>query len=269
MVSITPLVLRASVVIVAMGMALPVAAQPQDPAVTLVPSTGTVACKRGTSWGFDEKSLRARDGCSAEFSFGTKPAGGQGHQPPAQATTDGSAWSFSASAYTYVVPDSQNYVQPTLTADRGSFHLEARYNYEGLHTGSAWVGYNFNGGKKLTWEFTPIVGGVFGDTQGIAPGFKGSLNWWKLELYGEGEYLIDTGDSSNSFAYEWSEFSLAPAGWWRFGMVTQRTRVYKSDRTVQRGVLAGVSLKRVKLTAYFFNPDTDKPSFVFGVVVPF
>ena len=37
----------------------------------------------------------------------------------------------------------------------------------------------------------------------------------------------------------------------------------------QRGVLAGVSMKHVKLTAYFFNPDEDKPSFVFAVGVPF
>ena len=147
----------------------------------------------------------------------------------AQATTDESAWSFSASAYTYVIPDSPNYVQPTVTADHGSFHLEARDNYEGLHTGSVWVGYNFSGGKKLTWEFTPILGGVFGDTAGMAPGFKGSLSRWKLELYGEGEYVIDSGDSSNSFAYEWSEFTMAPANWFRFGLVTQRTRAYKSD----------------------------------------
>jgi hypothetical protein len=193
-------------------------------------------------------------------------AGGSAH---AQTTTDERAWSFSASALAYVVPDSQNYVQPTVTADHSALHLEARYNYENLHTGSAWVGYNFNGGEKLTWEVTPMLGGVFGDTAGVAPGFKGSLNWWKLELYGEGEYLIDTGDSSNSFAYEWSEFSLAPASWWRFGMVTQRTRAYKSDRSIQRGVLAGVSMKHLKLTAYFFNPDEDKPSFVFGVGVPF
>ena len=193
-------------------------------------------------------------------------AGGSAH---AQATPDERAWSFSASALTYVVPDSQNYVQPTVTADHGAFHLEARYNYEGLHTGSVWVGYNFSGGKKLTWEVTPIVGGVFGDTAGVAPGFKGSLNWWKLELYGEGEYVFDSGESSDSFAYEWSEFTLAPAAWWRFGLVTQRTRAYKSDRDIQRGVLVGASLKHLKLTAYLFNPDEDKPSFVFAVGVPF
>jgi hypothetical protein len=35
-----------------------------------------------------------------------------------------------------------------------------------LHTGSAWVGYNFSGGEKFTWEVTPMLGGVFGHTSG-------------------------------------------------------------------------------------------------------
>ena len=33
------------------------------------------------------------------------------------------------------------------------------------------------GGEKLAWEFTPMLGGVFGVTTGIAPGYKGSLSW--------------------------------------------------------------------------------------------
>src|SRR3954470_23865086 len=111
--------------------------------------------------------------------------------PLAQTTTE--PWSISASAYTYIVSDSSNYVQPTFTADRGWLHLEARYNYEALDTGSAWVGYNFGGGEKLVWEFTPLVGGVFGDTIGVAPGYKGSLGWRKVELYSEGELVFDSG----------------------------------------------------------------------------
>jgi hypothetical protein len=181
---------------------------------------------------------------------------------------DEKAWSFSVSAYTYIVPDSREYVQPTVTADRGWLHLEARYNYEALETGSAWVGYNFAGGKKLAWEFTPMLGGVFGDTTGIAPGYKGSLSWWKLELSSEGEYVFDTRDSSGSFFYNWSELTLAPVEWFRFGLVTQRTRAYQTDREIQRGLLAGFSFKRVDFTTYVFNPD-DKPTVVLAMSVNF
>lgn len=189
---------------------------------------------------------------------------------PAQPTgPEKEGWSFSASAYTYIVPDSREYVQPTVTADQGWLHLEARYNYEDLDTGSTWIGYNFGGGESITWELTPMLGGVFGNTTGIAPGYKGSVSWWKLELYSEGEYLVDVGDSSRSFFYNWSELSLSPVDWFRFGMVTQRTRLYQSDRDIQRGVLAGFSYKSVELTGYLLNPDESKPTVVIAVALTF
>ena len=188
---------------------------------------------------------------------------------PGAAPADNHAWSFSASAYIYVLSDNQHYVQPTVSADRGRLHLESRYNYENLETGSAWLGANFSGGKTLEWEFTPMLGGVFGETTGIAPGFKLSLSWWKLNLSSENEYVFDAGDSSDSFFYNWSELTLTPAGSFQFGLVTQRTRVYQTDREIQRGVMAGFSIKGVTLSGYVFNPDEDKPRFVFAVAVTF
>ena len=189
--------------------------------------------------------------------------------PPVVEETEQRQWSFSASAYAYFVPDDDDYVQPTVTADRGWLHLEARYNYEALKTGSLWFGYNFSGGQELAWEVTPMLGGVFGDSTGVAPGYKGSVSWGKLELYSEGEYFFDTGDSSESFFYNWSELTLAPLDWFRFGLVTQRTRVYGTDRDIQRGLLAGFSYKSVDLTTYVFNPDESTPTVVVAVTFSF
>ncbi len=174
---------------------------------------------------------RAATNAPAEVASAAPPAVSNG--------ATGTAWSFGASACTYIVPDSREFVQPTVTADRGWLHLEARYNYEALDTASAWVGYNLGGGDRLKWEFIPMLGGVFGDTAGIAPGYEGSLGWWKLELYSEGEYVIDTRDSADSYFYTWSELTLAPVEWFRFGLVAQRTRTYETDREMQRGVLGG------------------------------
>ena len=75
----------------------------------------------------------------------------------AEAAADG--WSFSASAYTFVVDDSRDYVSPILKADRGWLHLEARYNYEALDTGSVFAGYNFEWGDDVAIGLTgPVVG---------------------------------------------------------------------------------------------------------------
>jgi hypothetical protein len=156
-----------------------------------------------------------------------------------------------------------------VTVDRGWLHLEARYNYEDLETGSAWVGCNFGGGTKLAWELTPMAGGVFGNTTGFAPGYRGSLSWWKFELYSEGEYVIDGGELSASFFYNWSELALAPVDWFRFGFAVQRTRVYQTDFDVQRGVLAGFSYKGVGFTTYLFDPDAPRPTVVIAASVEF
>lgn len=52
---------------------------------------------------------------------------------PAEAAA---GWEYSVSAYAYWVPEGRDYVQSAFTADRGSLHLEARYDYEDLETGS-------------------------------------------------------------------------------------------------------------------------------------
>jgi len=121
----------------------------------------------------------------------------------------------------------------------------------------------------LAWEFIPMIGGVFGDANGIAPGYKGSLSWWKLELYSEGEYVFDTTDSSESFAYNWSELTLAPLDWFRLGLVTQRTRAYETDRDIQRGLLVGLSYRGINLTTYVLNPDESKPTLIVAAGVSF
>jgi len=178
-------------------------------------------------------------------------------------------WAFSASVYTYLVPDSREYVQPTLTADYRALHLEARYNYENLDTCSLWVGYNFSVGEKLVLEFKPMVGGVLGNTTGIAPGYRFLLSYWKLELASEGEYVFNTRESTDSFFYNWSELSISPLDWLRVGVAIQRTKLYQSEFDIQRGFLAGFAYKKMSFTAYIFNPDASEPTLVLGVGLEF
>lgn len=180
------------------------------------------------------------------------------------------AWSFYASAYGYFLPPGESdYVQPTVTADRGRLHLETRYNYEAPGAGSVWAGCNFSVGDTVTFDATAMLGGVFGSTVGVAPGFKATLTWTKLVFYAEGEYLFDTNDSADSYFYAWSEISWAPVAWGRLGLVGQRTRAYQSDLDVQRGVLVGVSFDPVDITTYVFNLDERSPTVVFALGVSF
>ena len=114
-----------------------------------------------------------------------------------------------------------------------------------------------------------MLGGVFGNTTGIAPGYKFSFSYWKFELSSEGEFVFDTGNSEGSFFYNWSELSLSPVDWFRFGLVGQRTRAYQSDVDIQRGLLVGFSYKKMDFTTYVFNLDQGKPTWVFSVGLNF
>ena len=146
MVLMARLALRASVLVVATGMIAPVAAQPVDPGVavvcgskpgerqtcaadttggvTLVRSTGTVACELGTSWGFDEKSIWVRDGCSAEFSLGKKPADRQwfGTSTPGRGlkVADTEKGDLNIRLYTYVRYLNQRALDATYTDSFGN-----------------------------------------------------------------------------------------------------------------------------------------------------
>jgi hypothetical protein len=178
-------------------------------------------------------------------------------KPPAESGGAAREWGVSFSAYTYIVPNGEDYVQPTVTADLGRIHLEARYNYEDLDTGSVWAGYRLGGGRALEWELIPMLGAVFGEITGVAPGYRGSLSWWWLELYSEGEYVVDVDNSSDSFFYMWTELTVSPLGWFRAGLVTQRTQVYQTDFDVQRGFLLGFSVWKLDVTGHVFNPEDD------------
>jgi hypothetical protein len=78
------------------------------------------------------------------------------------------------------VSNGESYVSPTFMVDHGTRQLEARYNYEGLRTGSLWVGCNPSVGKKLVLEVTHMIGGVFGKVGGIAPGLEFTVTYKKL-----------------------------------------------------------------------------------------
>jgi hypothetical protein len=178
-------------------------------------------------------------------------------------------WNYSAAAFGYIVPDDADYLQPSGTADRGVLHLEARYNYEALETGSVWAGYNLDGGQAVTFELTPMLGAAFGATGGIAPGYRLSLEWRRLGLSSEGEYLFDLADRTDSFFYNWSELAISATNGVRAGLVLQKSRAYESPRELQRGFLVGFHFRRAEIAAYLFNPDDVRPLGVLSLSAEF
>ena len=186
-------------------------------------------------------------------------------------------WEFSLSTFTYLAQHERDYANPNFSADYGRLHLEARYNYEALKTGSVWIGCNFPRftiGKDLEINATPMLGGVFGDITGVAPGYSIEASYKIIKASTQGEYSFDAGNNSGDFFYSWSEFSasLPKADCVRAGLVVERTQA-SGNSEVRRGPLVGFKHKckdkDVDLTVYWLAPGSREATFVFAVTVEF
>lgn len=167
-------------------------------------------------------------------------------------------WSYSISAYYYFVPEDENAVSFIGSADHNQLHIEGRYNYEDKNTGSLFAGWRLEGGNKVEFAVTPILGIVVGNLDGIAPGAEVEIAWKKFDFYSETEYVIDFSGHENNFLYTWGELAYSPTESLRTGVTFQRTRLYQSDFEVQRGIFAQYAFRRWSIGAYYFNPFTSE-----------
>ena len=193
----------------------------------------------------------------------------QPHSPVIRpAGTDREPWDFSFTVDGYLIEGEDGYAQPTFTADHKWLHLEARYNNENFHTGSIWGGYNFSWGKTWQFEVTPMIGGVFGRTNGIAPGCEASISWKKVTFSIDNEYVFDTTSKSGNFYYSWPQLTIAPVEWFSFGAVAQHTKLFQTTLDVQQGFFVGFHRKvghdhkTIEFTTYIFDPGSNSTTVV-------
>jgi hypothetical protein len=193
------------------------------------------------------------------------PAQTSASPPPTNTPAPANSWDFNVSISGYLVPRGQSYFSPTFTGDHDTLHVEARYNYEAQQTGSLWVGYDLSVGKKLVLEATPMIGGVFGNVNGVAPGLEFTATYKKLQLYSANEYVFDTDTKAGNFFYTWTQLTYSPKAWFAFGYVTQRTRAYQTPLDIQRGLLVQFTHKKVTFATQIFNVGQANPTVVLSL----
>lgn len=146
----------------------------------------------------------------------------------------------------------------------GRAHLEARYNYEDLRTGSFFAGARLDVARgRFELSITPIVGMVVGRTSGVAPGLEIEAKLWKLELSSESEFVWSGADPDPSFVYSWNELAIRPVAWARAGLVGQRTRFVGERAIADHGFLVGLTFGPLDLGAYVFQPFESVRYFAF------
>ena len=185
------------------------------------------------------------------------------------APVDKPSWEFALTAYPTSVRDGENYTSAIGVADRGSLHLEARYNYESIGARSAFAGWTFSGGDTIKWEVTPLLGGAWGSVHAFVPAVEASLAWREFDFYVEAEAVRDQRVHDDSYLYAWSELGYRPAEWLRFGLAAQRTRAYGGEREIQRGPFAQLTWRRITVGGFWFNPGSKDQVFVGSIGVAF
>jgi hypothetical protein len=179
------------------------------------------------------------------------------------------ALSGSATGFYYAMRDQPDFGVGVASVNRGPLRIEGRYNYEARDAGSLFIGWKFEGGKAVTFEFTPIAGVLFGAARGAIPGFEASVAYGPIDAYVEAEYVYDRQNHSDSYYYAWSEIGWKPTEWLRLGLVGQRTRVVQTSRDLQRGVFAQLMLGKATLSVYGFNPDAGSRYTIFALGMQF
>jgi hypothetical protein len=190
------------------------------------------------------------------------------HALPAQSASH-DPWAFNFALTGYYVPNGTSYLQPTLMADHGGLHLEARYQYEELNSGSAWIGINTAGGKTVHVAFTAMAGVVFGDLQGIAPGAELTVTWWRLAYYGETEYVYDVSSGTGDFWYLWTQVTFQLDKAWSAGLAFQRMRTIQTGREIDHGVTVNWQPHKLGIQASAFDLFESGPFYTLAATVYF
>ncbi|ULQ53302.1 hypothetical protein [Flavihumibacter fluvii] len=149
-----------------------------------------------------------------------------------------------------------------------NIYAEARYNYEDLQTFSLFAGYSFSNDRHaVEWELIPMAGFAMGNTKAFLPGMEATLQYKRFNFTTQTEYAVNLENKTDNFFYTWSEFTYTILPWLEPGIVVQRSKLYKSGREVDRGLmLNAVFLPKATASAYFFDPfDPSRRFFIIGL----
>jgi hypothetical protein len=177
-------------------------------------------------------------------------------------------WDLSPSLLTILYRDTIALWNPSITVDHDHLHLEARYQWEDWNTASVWAGYNISFGGAVHVDVAPMVGGVFGNINGVAPGALLEVEWKSLSFYSSSEQFIDLDDSTAGFTYTWNELAV-DLDHLLVGIVAQRTRTFDSPLDLQRGLLLMREQGDLTFGMYLFNIGWTDPTVAFTLSYDF
>ena len=98
-------------------------------------------------------------------------------------------------------------------------------------------------------------------------GWNSHSGFYGFELYSESEYLFDLNDKGNNYYYNWIDFTYSPADWIWFGLSTQHTKPFQTEREIQKGLTLGGGYKWFGLSAYLYDMKSSSPFLILSLTI--
>ena len=156
--------------------------------------------------------------------------------------------------YFYKYRESNSLVPIAQFQNSKNWYAEARYNYEDLNTFSLYGGKTFSRSSKLSYDITPIVGGVIGKMNGVSVGLNMDADYADFFFSSQSQYTVSSDTRFDNFFFSWSELGYQPLKWMYAGIAMQQTNLYQTTGSFEPGIFVGFTHKKWSFPIYSFSP---------------
>jgi hypothetical protein len=168
--------------------------------------------------------------------------------------------------YAYTGSGLPVYVSPIAHIETSrNWYLEARYNYEDMGTFSMYAGKTFSWEKKAEYTFTPLIGFMAGNMQGLSTGLNMEISRNAFYFAAQSQFSTSLQDYSNHFFFSWSEAGIETTDWMYAGLSMQYTQSFGTRPLFEPGVLVAFTFKQWTFPLYAFNVTDNSPYFILGM----
>ena len=160
-------------------------------------------------------------------------------------------------------------IAPQIWTQYKKIYFEARYNYEDIRTFSLYSGFPLIYDNDAEIEFVPLVGAVFGQVNGISPGFNLNASYRGFNLFTQLQYTFDLWDKDNSFFLDWSTASIDLTGQLAAGVGLQVYKPVNETAEILFGPLLRFSFGSFSTELILYNLVDDIPKIALGISYSF
>lgn len=146
-----------------------------------------------------------------------------------------------------------------------NWYGEARYNFDQMNTFSLYAGKRFSGGNSVSWQATPLIGGLMGQMTGGSLGMHFGMDYRNIFFSSQSQYSFSLENRTDKYFFNWSEIGLEATRWLYAGLAVQQTNVYQTQGKLEPGCMIGFSIKNWTIPVYAFNTTDDERYFVLGL----